>query len=79
MNVNDKRQSTKNKVEFRELSLGSVYEDEEGIICIKTSYSDDHGEENCIAYKDYGWDAYHQNIHSKVVKIEADLKLRRDE
>ena len=78
MNILDKRERVRNTVEFRDLDIGNVYEDEEGVICIKTSYADDGGENNCIAFQKGDWDAYHQDPCSKVVRIEADLNLRRD-
>lgn len=78
MNINDKRETTKNLVSFAELDLGEVYEDEEGYICIKTTYADEGDENNCIAFLEGNWDAYHQDLHSKVVRIEAELILRRD-
>jgi hypothetical protein len=78
MNISDKREVKKNTVLFRELDLGDVYEDEEGIICIKTSYTDDCSENNCIAFQHDDWDAYHQYPDAKVVRVEADLVLRRN-
>jgi hypothetical protein len=78
MNISDKREVKKNTVLFKELDLGEVYEDEEGIICIKTSYADDCSENNCIAFQHCGWDAYHQYPDAKVVRVEADLVLRRN-
>lgn len=78
MNVNDKRETTKNLVFFKELDLGEVYEDEEGYICIKTTYADVGGENNCIAFQNGDWNAYHQSLDTKVVRVEADLVLRRN-
>lgn len=78
MKLNDKRETVKNLVFFKELALGEVYEDEDGYICIKTSYANDCLENNCIALQGDNWETYHQDSNSKVVRIEAELVLRRN-
>lgn len=78
MKINDKRETNKNLVFFKELDIGEVYEDEDGYICIKTSYANDCLENNCIAFQGGDWIIYHQDSDSKVVKVEAELVLRRN-
>jgi hypothetical protein len=78
MKLNDKRETVENLVFFNQLDIGEVYEDEEGYICIKTSYADDCEGTNCIAIQDGGgWEAYRQSLYTKVVRIDAELVLRR--
>ena len=78
MKVTDKREVERNLVFFKQLDIGEVYEDEEGYICIKTSYADDCEEMNCIAIQGGGWEAYHQSLDTKVVRVDAELVLRRN-
>lgn len=78
MKLNDKRETNRNLTSFKELYIGEVYEDEEGYICIKTSFAHDCEELNCIALQGNDWEAYHQALDTKVVRIEAELVLRRN-
>ena len=78
MTVTDKREKVRNKILFRNLDIGDVYEDEEGLICIKTTHADEYNDPNCIAFQKGDWEAYHQDLNSEVVKIATDLILRRD-
>jgi hypothetical protein len=78
MKLNDKREVNRNLISFKELYIGEVYEDEEGYICIKTSFAHDCEELNCIALQGDDWEAYHQSLDTKVVRIEAELILRRN-
>lgn len=75
--INDKRETNKNLVFFKELDIGEVYEDEEGIICIKTTYAKDCTEINCIAFQSGTCFTDHQDLNSKVVRIDAELVLKR--
>lgn len=77
MRLHDKREATKNLVLFSELATGEVYEDEEGFICIKTFPADDCTGINCLVAQGGKWLADHQEIDSKVVRIEAELILTR--
>ena len=79
MYINDKRETNKNLIFFKELNLGEVYEDEEGYVCIKTSYADDCEEINCLVFLNGDWEAEHQNLDTKVARVEAELVLRRSE
>jgi hypothetical protein len=78
MRLNDKREAEKNLVFFKQLSIGEVYEDEDGYVCIKTSFANDCEEMNCIAFQSDDWEAYHQDLDTKVVRIDAELVLRRN-
>lgn len=78
MKINDKRETTKNRVFFRELDIGEVYEDEEGYTCIKTSCAKNCTEINCITCQKGTWFANHQLLDAKVVRVEAELVLKKN-
>ena len=78
MNINDKREPTKNLVSFAELDLGEVYEDNDGDICIKTSLYDKSDNNNCITFQKGEWFPYHHDFDLKVARVEAELVLKRN-
>lgn len=66
-------------VRFQNLSIGDVYEDNEGVICIKTS-NDDYGDSpygKCIALVDGVWCEEDEHRESRVKPIEATIRLHR--
>ena len=77
MKINDQREIYNKSLCFKELDIGEVYEDENGYICIKTTYADDIDEINCIAFINGEWATYHQDLDSKVIRVYAELVLKR--
>lgn len=64
-----------NKVNFADLPIGQVYEDKEGVICIKT-YNDEC-EDNCICFLKDGWEASIEGTTTKVTPLKATLLIER--
>lgn len=78
MNIDDKRELIEDQFIFGKLDIGEVYEDNDGNICIKTAFDDKFDEYNCITFEDGEWSAHHEQFDAKVIRIEADLILRRN-
>lgn len=74
MVVKDTR-AKNNKANFADLPIGSVYEDAEGIICIKTS--DAEYEDNCICFVRDGWEVNTEGVTTKVIPLKTTLLIER--
>ena len=64
-------------VQFQDLAVGDVYEDDDGIICIKTS-DDDYGDSpygKCIAFVDDEWREEDEHRGTYVKPLEATVTL----
>ena len=64
-------------VQFQELAVGDVYEDDEGIICIKTS-DDNYGDSpygKCIAFVNNEWREEDEHRATYVKSLEATITL----
>ena len=75
MHIEDKR-TDRNGVEFHTLSIGAVYEDAGGVICIKTSKAVDT--KNCIACVYGDWTEEKEETYAIVYPIETELVLKRN-
>lgn len=78
MFVNDKREKIRKGELFSKLNIGAVYEDKDGIVCIKTSMADIREQCNCIAYVDDEWREDEQYLDDTVYPILCELTLKRD-
>ena len=74
MDVNDKREQA-DFIEFSELKIGDVYEDRDGIICIKT-HEDDIGH-NCICFIGREWEANLESLDAEVRPLKTCLEIER--
>ena len=72
MYVNDKRKLVGGTT-FVNLKVGDVYEDSEGIICIKTS--DDIVSSNCICYIDDEWEENGEEVNARVFPLRATISV----
>lgn len=73
----DNRIKIEATVQFQDLAVGDVYEDDEGIICIKTSY-DDYGDSpygKCIAFVNDEWTEEDEHRETYVKPLEATMTL----
>ena len=73
----DNRIKIEATVQFQNLAVGDVYEDDEGIICIKTS-GDDYGDTpygKCIAFINGEWTEEEEHRGTYVKPIEATITL----
>lgn len=75
MNVNDKRVKNNFKAFFKELSIGKAYEDEDGILCIKTSSSEEN--DNCICFPADEWIAHIEALDALVTPLTTTLEIER--
>lgn len=75
MNVNDKRMKDKSKISFEELDVGQVYEDKDGVLCIKTSLSEI--DDNCICFVNGNWEANLESLGSMIIPLTATLEIER--
>ena len=75
MNVNDKRVKYEANVFFEELSIGQVYEDRDGVLCIKTN--DNDNENNCICFVCGEWEANCECLATTVIPLTATLEIER--
>jgi hypothetical protein len=75
MNVNDKRVKHEANVFFDELKIGQVYEDRDGVLCIKTKDTD--CEDNCICFVGGEWEANLESLTAKVMPLIATLEIER--
>lgn len=64
-------------VQFQDLAVGDVYEDSEGIICIKTSDEDycDCSYGRCIAFVEEEWREEVEHKEAYVKPLEATVTL----
>ncbi len=72
MFVNDKRKVVGGTT-FVNLKVGDVYEDSEGVICIKTS--DNDIDSNCICYVDDEWEENCEGVTAKVWPLRATISI----
>lgn len=75
MNVNDKRVKHEANVFFDELRIGQVYEDRDGVLCIKTNDTDQ--EDNCICFINDNWEANLESLTSRITPLIATLEIER--
>ena len=64
-------------VQFQDLAVGDAYEDDAGVICIKTS-GDDYGDTphgKCIAFVDDEWREEDKHRGTYVKPLEATITL----
>ena len=54
---------------FKEMSMGQVYVDEEGCICIKSNSVE------CLAYIDGSWDSYAEDPDSVGTLLDATISI----
>lgn len=73
MDVNDKRVKHEANVFFEELEIGQVYEDKDGVICIKTS--DSTIGDNCICFMGEEWEASVESPATRVIPLVATLEI----
>ena len=72
MYVNDRRKLVGGTT-FVNLKVGDVYEDSEGVICIKTS--DDAVANNCICYVNDEWEENCEGVTTKVIPLRATISV----
>ena len=73
----DNRIKIEATVQFQDLAVGDVYEDDEGVICIKTS-NDDYGDSpygKCIAFVNDEWNEEDEHRGTYVKPLEATMTL----
>ena len=73
MDVKDKRVAREEGVPFGDLSIGQVYEDRDGVLCIKSGNGD--FEDNCIALSGKEWESFRENPTHKVTPLVATLEI----
>ena len=73
MDVKDKRVAREEGVPFGDLSIGQVYEDRDGVLCIKTGNGD--FEDNCIALSGKEWESFRENPTQRVIPLTATLEI----
>ena len=74
MTIKDTRAKS-NAVNFEDLPIGQVYEDKEGIVCIKTC--DGECEDNCICFIRGEWEANTEGATTKVIPLKTTLLIER--
>jgi hypothetical protein len=75
MKVNDKRVKQKPKAFFEDLPIGQVYEDRDGVLCIKTH--DAECEDNCICFVNEKWEVNLESLAAEVVPLATTLEIER--
>lgn len=75
MDINDKRKKHEYNVEFGELSIGDMYEDEDENLCIKTNELSNSTHSNCIAFIDDKWEAHYESYTAKVRYVKATIEI----
>ena len=73
----DNRIKIEATVQFQDLAVGYVYEDDEGIICIKTS-EDNYGDSpygKCLAFINGEWQEGDEHRGTYVKPLEASITL----
>ena len=73
MKVNDKRAIREEGVPFGDLDIGQVYEDRNGVLCIKTENSPYSN--NCICFGGEEWEPNHENLTQRVIPLTATLEI----
>ena len=74
MTIKDTR-AKNDYVNFEDLSIGDVYEDKRGIICIKTD--DGYSENNCISFTMGQWESAVEGSVTKVLPLKTTLLIER--
>lgn len=74
MTIKDTRAKS-NAVNFEDLPIGQVYEDKEGIVCIKTH--DSECEDNCICFIRGEWEVNTEGATTKVIPLKTTLLIER--
>ena len=74
MAIKDTR-AKNNQVNFEDLPIGQVYEDADGIICIKT-YNNEN-ENNCICFISGEWEGHIEGVTTKVIPLKTTLLIER--
>ena len=74
MTIKDTR-AKNSTVTFEKLSIGQVYEDAEGIICIKTN--DIGFDDNCISCVNGAWESGTETLSTKVIPLKTTLLIER--
>ena len=74
MTIKDTRTKS-NAVNFEDLPIGQVYEDKEGIVCIKT-YGDEN-QDNFICFIRGEWEAQTEGLTTKVIPLKTTLLIER--
>ena len=77
LKVVDERKVAKTTVDFADLPIGAVYEDKEGIICIKVNHecSDSSSYGQCLACINDDWELEEEHHSSKVTPVSAKLTI----
>lgn len=73
MIVNDRRKLVGGTT-FDKLKIGDVYEDSEGVICIKTS-DVNLADNNCICYVNDEWEENYEGQGAKVFPLRATISV----
>lgn len=76
MDVNDKRDK-RERVPFRDLEVGQVYEDRYGALCIKTAENDLNTDINCICFVHGIWESNVEGLDTVVTPLVATLEIER--
>lgn len=76
MDVNDKR-NKREKVSFRDLEVGQAYEDEAGVLCIKTAENELSADNNCICFIRGIWKSNFEELYTKVTPLVTTLEIER--
>lgn len=74
MTIKDTR-AKNNWVNFEDLPVGQVYEDKEGIICIKIY--DGYSENNCMSFVEGKWESAVEGSVTKVLPLKTTLLIER--
>ena len=74
MIINDTR-TKNNKVYFKDLPIGQVYEDADGVICIKIS--DGGTDDNCIIFVRGGWERADESATAMVTPLKTTLLIEK--
>ena len=74
MEIVDKRDLTK-VVKFEDLSIGDVYKDEDGMVCIKTSTQFKDGTPNTIYCRGEEWVTGYEYRSAEVIPLNAELVI----
>lgn len=73
----DNRIKNETTVQFQDLAVGDVYEDDEGIICIKTS-DNNYGDSpygKCISFVEDEWREEEEHRATSVKPLEATITI----
>lgn len=76
LSITDNRKIARKKVQFADLPIGTLYEDKDGVICIKTNSHDIDGTYgSCIALINDEWRYDEEHYDSEVIVLEATVVL----